>query len=191
MSIFEFVLVTVSLIMALGITLLLRHIAAIIRYRKSIELYWVALTWMALQFVTVTWVWWSLWDFAAVEWTYPRFFYLLAGPTLHYIVISMLVSTDVSKPNASLIENFSSIRVPFMLVLSAVQVFVALDGWVFGVEPLWNSLRALQVALLFLYLTAAISPKPIVQNSVIVAVTGLFIYGLIFLRYLPGAFVSS
>jgi len=191
MSIFEFVLVTVSLIMALGITLLLRHIAAVIRYRKSIELYWVALTWMALQFVTVTWVWWSLWDFAAVEWTYPRFFYLLAGPTLHFIAISMLVSTDVSKPNASLIENFSSIRVPFMLVLSAFQVFVALDGWVFGVEPLWNSLRVLQVAMLFLYLTAAISPKPIVQNSVIVAITGLFIYGLFFLRYLPGAFVSS
>ncbi len=191
MSIFEFVLVTVSLIMALGITLLLRHIAAVIRYRKSIELYWVALTWMAFQFVTVTWVWWSLWDFAAVEWTYPRFLYLLAGPTLHFIAISMLVSTDVSKPNASLIENFSSIRVPFMLVLSAVQVFVALDGWVFGVEPLWNSLRALQVAMLFLYLTAAISPKPIVQNSVIVAITGLFIYGLFFLRYMPGAFVSS
>ncbi len=69
--------------------------------------------------------------------------------------------------------------------------FVALDGWVFDVEPLWNSLRGLQVILLFLYLSAAISPKPIVQKSVVVANVGLYIYGLFFIRYLPGAFGSS
>ena len=191
MSLFEFVLVMASLIMALGVTLLLRHVATIIRYRDSLESYWVALTWMALQFVAVVWVWWSLWDFAEVEWTFPRFFYLLAGPTVQFIAISMLVSTDLSKPGASLRDNFSAIRLPFMLVLSAFQVFVALDGWVFDVEPLWNSLRGLQVILLFLYLSAAISPKPIVQKSVVVANVGLYIYALFFLRYLPGAFGSS
>ncbi len=191
MSIFEFVLVMASLIMALGVTLLLRHVAAVIRYRTSIELYWVPLVWMALQFVAVTWVWWSFWDFVAVEWTYPRFFFLLAGPTVQFIAISMLVSTDVSKPNASLSENFSAIRLPFMLVLAVFQVFVALDGWVFRVEPLWNSLRFLQVAMLILYLTAAVSPKPIVQKSVVIGFVGLNIYGLVFLRYLPGAFGSS
>ena len=191
MSLFEFVLVMASLIMALGVTLLLRHVATIIRYRDSLESYWVALTWMALQFVAVVWVWWSLWDFAEVEWTFPRFFYLLAGPTVQFIAISMLVSTDLSKPGASLRDNFSAIRLPFMLVLAAFQVFVALDGWVFDVEPLWNSLRGLQVILLFLYLSAAISPKPIVQKSVVVANVGLYIYGLFFLRYLPGAFGSS
>lgn len=191
MSIFEFVLVMASLIMALGVTLLLRHVAAIIRYRTSVELYWVVLTWMALQFVAVTWVWWSLWDFAAVEWTYPRFFYLLAGPTVQFIAISMLVSTDVSKPNASLSENFSAIRLAFMLLQAVFLVFVALDGWVFGVEPLWNSLRLLQVAMLILYLTAAVSPKPIVQETVVIGFVGLYIHGLVFLRYLPGAFGSS
>jgi hypothetical protein len=191
MSIFEFVLVMASLIMALGVTLLLRHVAAVIRYRTSIELYWVPLVWMALQFVAVTWVWWSLWDFAAVEWTYPRFFFLLAGPTVQFIAISMLVSTDVSKPNASLSENFSAIRLPFMLVLAVFLVFVSLDGWVFGVEPLWNSLRLLQVAMLILYLIAAVSSKPIVQKTIVIGFVGLFIYGLLFLRYLPGAVVSS
>ena len=191
MSIFEFVLVMASLIMALGVTLLLRHVAAVIRYRTSIKLYWVPLVWMALQFVAVTWVWWSLWDFAAVEWTYPRFFFLLAGPTVQFIAISMLVSTDVSKPNASLSENFSAIRLPFMLVLAVFLVLVALDGWVFGVEPLWNSLRLLQVAMLILYLTAAVSSKPIVQKTVVIGFVGLHIYGLVFLRYLPGAFGSS
>ena len=35
MSIFEFVLVMASLIMALGVTVLLRHVAVIIRCRRS------------------------------------------------------------------------------------------------------------------------------------------------------------
>jgi hypothetical protein len=191
MSLFEFVLVMASLILALGVTLLLRHVAAVVRYRSSLQLDWVVLTWMALQFVASTWVWWSLWDFAEVEWTYPRSFYLWTCPTLQFIAISMLVSTDVSKPKASLSANFELVRVPFMLLMAIYQVFVSWDGWVFGVEPFWNSLRSLQVVLILVYLVGAISPKPIVQKCVVVSAAGLYIYALLALRYLPGAFVST
>jgi hypothetical protein len=191
MSIFEFVLVMASLVMAIGVTLLLRHVAAIVRYRKTIELDWVPLTWMALQFVAITWVWWSLWDFADVEWTYPWFFYLLAGPTLQFIAISLLVSTDVSKPSASLSENFALVRAPFFLLLATFQVLVSWDGWIFGVEPFWNLLRSLQLVIMITYLVAASSHKRIVQKCAAVTVVGLYIYGLFFLRYMPGAFASS
>jgi hypothetical protein len=190
MSLFEFVLVMASLIMALAVTLILRHAAAIIRYRTTIEFDWVPLVWMALQFVTITWVWWSLWDFVDVEWTYPRFFFLLAGPTTHFIAVSMLVSTDVSRPDASLSSNFSTIRLPFMLVMAVFQILVSLDGWYLDVEPFWNSLRLLQVTFLALYLIGAISNRPVIQKIVVCTVVILFVYGLLFLRYMPGAFAS-
>ena len=190
MSLFEFVLVMASLIMALAVTLLLRHTAAIIRYRSSIEIDWVPLVWMAIQFVTITWVWWSFWDFAEVEWTYPRFFFLLAGPTVHFIAVSMLVSTDVKKPAASLSSNFATIRLPFMLVMAIFQTLVAFDGWYLGVEPFWNSLRVLQAMFLALYLLGAFSPRPGTQKFIVSTVVVLVVYGLFFLRYMPGAFAT-
>ena len=179
-----------SLVMAIGVTLLLRHAAAIVRFRSTIELDWVPLTWMVLQFVGITWVWWSLWDFAAVKWTYPWFFYLLSGPTLQFIAISLLVSTDVSKSGASLAENFVLIRMPFFLLLAVFQVLVSWDGWIFGVEPFWNSLRSLQLLILITYVIAAISQNRFVQKCAVITMAGLYIFGLFFLRYLPGAFAA-
>ena len=191
MSLFEFVLVMASLILALGVTLLLRHVAAVVRYRASIELDWVFLMWMAVLFLSTTSVWWSMWDFSEVEWTYPQFLYLLVCPTVQFIVISMLVSTDVSKPGTSLSANFGVIRVPFLLLMAVFQTLIAWDGWIFGVEPFWNSLRSLQVIIILAYLVGTISPKPIVQKCVVVSVFGMFIFGNFVLRYLPGAFVSA
>ena len=191
MSLFEFVMVMVSLIIALGITRILRHVAAVVRYRNSLELDWVPLTWMALQFVATTWIWWAMWDFAEVVWTYPRFLFVLAGPTIQFIAISMLVSTEVSKPAASLSENFGLVRVPFLSLMFVVQVFVSWDGWLFGVESFWNSLRVLQVVLMLVYLVGAISPKRIVQKCVVLATVGLYAFGTFVLRYLPGAYASN
>ena len=102
MSIFEFVLVMASLILAIGITVLLRHVALIITNRRTIELDFVAISWMVFLFIIATSMWWSFWDYSNVNWTYPLYMYLLMCPTLQFLAISMLVSTDTSEPGASL-----------------------------------------------------------------------------------------
>ena len=191
MSIFEFVLVMASLIMALGVTVLLRRVAVIIRCRHSIELDWVPLSWMAVLFLSTTAVWWSLWDFADVTWTYPRFFYLLLIPTLQYIAISMLVSTDTSLPAISLSDNYDQVRLPFMILMIIYQTLNTWDGWVFRVEPLWNSLRAVQLILIALYVVAAIWSNRFVQKTVVVLALGMFTISTFVLRYFPGAFASG
>ena len=179
-----------SLIMALGVTVLLRHAAVIIRYRRSIELDWVPLAWMAVLFLSTTAVWWSLWDFADVAWTYPRFFYLLLIPTVQYIAISMLVSTEV-RPDVSLSDNYDLIRVPFLVLMVVYQLLNTWDGWVFGVESLWNSLRSVQLVLIALYIVAAIWPSRGVQKTVVLFALGMFVISTFVLRYLPGAFASG
>ena len=116
---------------------------------------------------------------------------MLAGPTIQFIAISMLVSTDVSKPAASLSANFELVRVPFLSLMFVVQVLVSWDGWLFGVESFWNSLRVLQVVLMIVYLVGAISPKRIVQKCVVLATVGLYAFGTFVLRYLPGAYAAN
>lgn len=191
MSIFEFVLVMASLIMALGVTVLLRHAALIIRCRESIELDWVPLAWMAVLFLSTSAVWWSLWDFAEVAWTYPRFFYLLLIPTVQYMAISMLVSTEASQPAVSLSDNYDLIRLPFLTLMIIYQLLNTWDGWVLDVEPLWNSLRVVQLILIALYVIAAIWSSRWVQKVVVLLALGLFIVSTFVLRYLPGAFASA
>ncbi len=188
MSIFEFVLVMASLIMALGVTVLLRHVALIIRYRRSMTLDWVPLAWIAVLFLSTTAVWWSLWDFAEVAWTYPRFFYLLLIPTVQYIAISMFVSTEMSQHAVSLSDNYDLVRLPFMVLMVIYQLLNTWDGWVLDVEPLWNSLRVVQLVLIALYVVAAIWSNRLVQKIVVLLALGMFIVSTFVLRYLPGAF---
>ena len=128
MSIFEFVLVMASLILAIGITVLLRHVALIITNRRTIELDFVAISWMVFLFIIATSMWWSFWDYSNVNWTYPLYMYLLMCPTLQFLAISMLVSTDTSKPGASLSATFKRVRLPFMILMAAFQVIVSWDG---------------------------------------------------------------
>lgn len=191
MSIFEFVLVMASLIMALGVTVLLRRVAEILRHRDTIEFDWLPLAWMAVLFLSTTAVWWSFWDFADVAWTYPRFFYLLTIPTVQFIAISMLVSGNTSGSDTSMAESYGQIRLPFMSLMVVYQLLNALDGWVLGVEPLWNSLRAVQLVLIVLYILAAVSANRLVQKTVVVTALLMFIISTFVLRYLPGAFASG
>ncbi len=191
MSIFEFVLVMASLILAIGITVLLRHISSIVTNRQSIELDGVAIGWMVFLFLSATSMWWSFWDYSKVEWTYPLYMFLLACPTLQFLAISMLVSTDTSKSGASLTETFAQIRLPFFILMAVVQVLLSWDGWAFGVEPFWNSLRLIQVVFILIYIVGAITPKPLIHKIIVTIVLGIQIYGTIVFRYLPGAYGST
>lgn len=152
MSLFEFVLVMVSLVLAIGVTHLLREIASIVRHRDTLTVHWIPLAWIATLFLYSVSYWWALWDFQSLTWTFPGYFFLLVAPTLLYIAISLLVSADVAVPGTSLLDSFERVRAPFFWLMALFQILVTWDGWVFGVEPAWNSLRFPQVGLLAAYL---------------------------------------
>lgn len=80
MVLFEFILVMVSLVLAIGVTHLLQGVVEVVRYRETLELYWVPFAWAATLFVLAAGHWWSLWDMRGVEWTFPGFFFLLLPP---------------------------------------------------------------------------------------------------------------
>lgn len=133
-------------------------------------------------------MWWSFWDYSEVDWTYPHYMYLLVCPTLQFLAISMLVSTDTLIPGASLTATFTRIRLPFMILMAVIQVLLSWDGWVFGVEPFWNGLRSIQMVVVSIYVIGAATPNRIVQKILVAAILGIQIYGTVVLRYSPGAY---
>lgn len=188
MGLFEFVLVMVSLILAIGVTQLLREMALIIRHKNALVLDWAPLVWFATLFLYALGYWWSLWDFREVQWTYPGYFFLVLSPTLLYVAISLLASTDVSIEGFSLQSSFESVRVPFLLTVAAFQLIGSWDGWLFAVEPVWNLLRATQVGLVLTCVAGTFSPSAKLQKIVSLSEFGLLVFAMFFLRFLPGAF---
>ena len=191
MSLFEFVLVMVSLVLAIGVTHLLREVAAIVRHRDSLELDWIPLTWVATLFLYAVSYWWALWDFRELEWTFPGFFFLLIAPTLLYVAISLVVSADVAGPGASLTTSFERVRFPFMVVLGVFQILVTWDGAAFGTEPVWNVLRALQLLLLGAIILGASSSSRKIQGVAAAVTFGALLFVTFGLRFVPGAFGPS
>ena len=190
MDIFEFVLVTVSLVLALGFTSLLRVVASMIGHRRIRRIEWYPTDWIAVLFLYVPGYWWSLWDFRDVEWTFPSFFFLLLMPTCMYIAMNLLGEALVSDDGTSRIDAFESVRIPFFVSITVMQVTGALDGWLLSVEPLMNVLRWIQIFLVLCFVVGAMTPRLIIQKLVAVINLVLMVFAMFGLRYLPGAFAT-
>ena len=72
MSTFEYVMVMVSVVLALALAQLLRALTEVVFNRRR---YWVHALWMLCLVLLIVQVWWAYWDFNATEtWTFA--FYL-------------------------------------------------------------------------------------------------------------------
>ena len=190
MQIFEFVLVMVSLVLAIGFTRLLSVVAKIIGHRKSQAIEWYPLIWIATLFLYVPGYWWSLWDFREVEWTFPAYFFLLLMPTFLYIAMNLLGDALEPEDGVSRSDAFDDVRIPFFVALILMQSTGAVDGWLLSVEPILNSLRYVQVTLILLFVVGALTSRLVVQKIVAAANLVLMVFAMFFLRFLPGAFAA-
>jgi hypothetical protein len=66
MSLFEFLMVLVSIIIGLGITELLKGVGQMIRYRKSVRTYWVHSVLIVFVMIALLQQWWEIWDLQGV-----------------------------------------------------------------------------------------------------------------------------
>jgi hypothetical protein len=189
-DIFNFILVMVSLILAIGVTHLIQRIAEIIRARDAVPLDWLQLTWALSLFVVAVIYWWSLWDMRNANWIFPKFFFLLLAPTLLNFAVSLLVASDPAPGGSGARFDLARIRVPFMLVMAAFTFLVTWDAYFIGTEPAWTAYRPVQIWSLSLYLIGAAARSVVAQRAVgVLTLLTYVIAGLIY-RFLPGAFGS-
>ncbi|NNF57506.1 MAG: hypothetical protein HKN04_04625 [Rhodothermaceae bacterium] len=189
-DLFSFILVMVSLVLAIGVTHLVQGVADLVRLRGRVRLEPVPLVWAAALFVVAALYWWSLWDLREADWRFPLFFYMLLAPTLLHVAASLLVSTDAVEAGASVQSEFDRIRVPFMVIMALFSVVVTWDGWLVGAESAWTPYRPVQLWTIGLYVAGALLGSARAQR--VIAVLGLATYVIagFFFRFLPGAFAS-
>ncbi len=100
MSLFEFLMVLVSIIVGLGIAEILTGTAKAIRRRGSIDGYWPLGVLVALLFVALLQQWWEIWEFHTVsEWTFHGLLMMLAGPVGLFLMAHLVFPEPMKGAN--------------------------------------------------------------------------------------------
>ena len=94
MSMFEFVTVMVSMILALCLGHLLRSGSFLSRTDREVRYYLPYMLWSLVMFLSVINHWWTLWDLRDVDWNYGSFLYILVAPVLVTFGTGTIVSSS-------------------------------------------------------------------------------------------------
>lgn len=91
MSIFEFLMVLVSLIVGLGVAELLTGVAGIIRDRDTVKTYWVHSLFIVIVFLALLQQWWEIWGVRDLPlWTFPGLLMMLGAPVGLFLIANLL-----------------------------------------------------------------------------------------------------
>jgi hypothetical protein len=179
---FEFILIITSVIFALAVAQILSGVSRIAQSKSEIRLFLPHSIWVINLFVFIFLIWWVSWEFRDVQWTFPRYAYMVLAPTLLYFACSLVMPQRVDDPEFSLGEHFGRIRRPLFISFALTTIVVMVDGDVLGEEPLWHAGRIGNLAMLFLAIWGYASANRRTQSLIAGLVLLIFI-GLIAFRF--------
>lgn len=128
MTPFEYVSVLISIILGLGIAVLLTGLADIIRNYHVVKVYWPYLIWILIVFILHIQEWWISYSLRSeMEWTLPRFLFVITYPIVLFILAHLLFPQKWTKKGMDLkIFYFNNFQKYFgaallLLVISILQ----------------------------------------------------------------------
>lgn len=122
------------------------------------------------------------WEFRDVQWTIPRYAYMLMAPTMLYFACSLLVPHQLAGAEVGMEEHFLQIRRPLYMSFFFTTLVVMVDGDVLADEPLWHSGRLQNLAMLGLAIWGYVSTNKS-AHKVIALMTMLMFIALIAIRF--------
>ena len=119
MSMFEFVTVMVSMILALCLGHLLRSGSLLARTDREVRYYLPFMLWSVVMFLSVVNHWWTLWDLRDINWHYGSFLYVLLAPILITFGTGLLSPVQPASGPIDLEAQYSRIRRPLSAALAS------------------------------------------------------------------------
>jgi hypothetical protein len=186
MTLFEFVMGMISVMLALSIAQLFSGLVPLIEMRNRIRFTLVHGVWGINLFLTIFLHWWSLWTFRDLSRNFGMFFFSLLGPSLMFFIASMINPTPPGPgERLDLDDHFENIRRVFLGVYAVMIVLFTLDGPLFGTEALISPLRSMQAAVLIAVTCGVVWKNRRVQALVAMGVLG-GLSGVTVIRFFPG-----
>ncbi len=157
MSLFEFVSVMVSMILALCLGHLLRSASFLAKTDREIKSYLPFTLWSVVILLSVLNNWWSLWDLRGIEWSYVSFLYILAAPVLITFATGLLSPNQSKSGPIDLREHFARIQRIFSVVFTAYVCFMWFDGPLFTAQSVFGTVGIMHIPIIAATLVPGVS----------------------------------
>lgn len=148
MDLFSYILILTSVIYALAVAQILEGLSRLTQSPATIRTFLPHSIWVLNLFVFIFLVWWATWEFRGIEWSFPKYAYMLIAPTAFFFSCSLLLPQVLGDRDVSLEEHFFRIRRSFFASYFTGAVAVMIDGNVLSDEPLWHNGRIGHILIL-------------------------------------------
>lgn len=148
MSLFEFVTVMISMILALTLGQLLSGMTLLLKSKRVVRWHLPHALWLITLGLTLVNHWWSLWDFHHVDWNYSFFLYILIAPVLITLAIGLVAPDRGESGSLDMARQFARVRRPFSALFILYVFAMWFDGPILaGQDPL-GAVGLLHLAIL-------------------------------------------
>ena len=148
MSMFEFVTVMVSMILALCLGHLMRSASFLAKTDREVIYYQPLVLWSIVVLLSVINHWWTLWDLRDLDWSYASFIYILLAPVLITFATGLLSPSHSSSGPIDLRAHYSRVRRLFSLVMVGYGSVMWFDGPLFAGQEVFGAVGALHIPII-------------------------------------------
>jgi hypothetical protein len=188
MSVFEYIMVMVSVILALTLAQLLRALAEIPNNTKP---YWVHSAWVIFVVMSVLQTWWGFWDLNQVDtWTFPAYLNVVSLPIFQFMLAYLLVPASRT-PETDWRAHFYAVRRWIFIAMFGLTIFVVLSSWYLIDVPLLHPYRGFQAILAGLALAGAFLSSHKAHCRLVVLYTAVFLISQGTIRMDLGALMAK
>jgi hypothetical protein len=137
MDSFSYLSVFISLILGLGVTHLLTGVAALIRSRRDVRIWWPTLLWIATTFLIQVQTWWAMFALRSIEhWSFAAFLIVQRQPVAIFMMAALIVPDRTGDRMVDLRdEYFRESRWFFSALLLALAASLAKNLVLTGTLP--------------------------------------------------------
>jgi hypothetical protein len=143
MSISEYILALMSIVVGLAMTQLLSGAAEIAQHSKPLRTYWIHTAWMVYLFITLIHFWW--WEFGLMRiqtWTFLPYAFVICFAVLLYFLVALLVPSQLAE-QTDLKEYYYSNRSWFFGTMAFIQFVdfgdTFVKGWITSSVLAWST----------------------------------------------------
>ncbi len=183
MTLFEFLSVAVSIVMALSAGQLLSNLREVFDPSRR---YWVHAMWVAHLLILHILTWWSLWAYRDIQsWNLVTFMVVLIPPGLLFVCTSALVPNS-SSTVASWDAHFFEVRRWFFAARSLFLIGAGFRTWFLLEKSLLESPTPVSAPILVLCIAGFLFPDRRLQGVVAVVTMVLLVFGVAYFRLEAG-----
>ena len=166
MTFFEYMMVMVSLIMALALSHIMR---ASIDFLSGPRRYWVQSLWAIIIVFLILQSWWAYWDLRAVtDWSFLMYLSVFFYPLFFSFIASVLIPMN-RKVDHDWRASFYKRRAWFFWAMTVSSIVAILHTWLVMGSPLVHPYRIFQLTLITILLVGLIGKTSKTQAFVVIA----------------------